>query len=86
MAIENIETLDPTLDTPEVMAPEMSEEILAADPVAEEPVEEEVEVAGLGGKISNFVSEGIANVIQKPVGNETDELKKPARKLGKAEQ
>lgn len=75
MAIENIETLDPTLDTPEVMAPEMSEEILAADPVAEElageePVGEEIEVAGYRSKI--------ANVIRKPIRREGEDLTKPA--------
>lgn len=91
MAIENIETLDPTLDTPEVMAPEMSEEILAADPVAEElageePVGEEVEVAGLRRKITDYVSGGVANVIEKPVRKETDDLTKPATKFGTADQ
>lgn len=76
MAIENIETLDPTLDTPEVMAPEMSEEILAADPVAEElvgeePVGEEVEVAGYRSKI--------ANMLKRPIRTEGEDLTQPPK-------
>jgi hypothetical protein len=71
MAIEYSEAQDPNLKTTEVMAPEMSEEILAADPMAQEPIiDEGVEVAGYRDKI--------ANVIRKPIRKKGEDLTKPA--------
>lgn len=87
MAIEYSETLDPNLEPVEIDLPE----IATADPIAqEEPVVDEgVEVAGLRRKISDVagkISDNIANVVQKPVRKEGEDLTKPAKEFGTADQ
>jgi len=79
MAIEYSEAQDPNLEPVEIDLPE----IATADPIAqEEPVVDEgVEVAGLRRKISDVagkISDNIANVVQKPVRREGEDLTKPA--------
>ena len=87
MAIEYSEAQDPNLEPVEIDLPEVATD----DPIAqEEPVVDEgVEVAGLRRKISDVagkISDNIANVVQKPVRKEGEDLTKPAKEFGTADQ